>query len=400
MHTLAISEQGLAVHAEGDLLALQRGKNVVRRVRVAELEQVLLLGRVEVSSGAIALLLRRGVEVVWLTLNGRFRGRLVGRMTKHVTLRLVQYQRASDADFCLRVASRLVAAKIYQQRQILLRAQRKLQDEGLAETLGRLRLLHARAQGCTSLDSLRGLEGAAAASYFAHFGQLLRNDAFRFHGRTRRPPRDEVNAMLSFGYAVLGSILESELYRCGLDPLLGFFHQPAFGRASLMLDLLEEYRPLVDTLVLRVVNRRQLSPQDFERRTGEQLADLLRGPDVPQAGVPVDAGTTVEDDFLTAWDTQSDECDAFVQPPDGAAGGTNSAGPAPTPPAEPVIGVYLGDMGRRVFLNELFRRLRERLHYPPRDASFELRDIVREQVYHLARVLELKEDEYIPFVPQ
>ncbi len=400
MHTLAISEQGLAVHAEGDLLALQRGRNVVRRVRVAELEQVLLFGRVEVSSGAIALLLRRGVELVWLTQNGRFRGRLLGRLTKHVTLRLVQYRRATDADFCLRLASRFVSGKIHQQRQILLRAQRRLQDGQVAEALGRLRLLHDRAQACTSLDSLRGLEGAAAAAYFEHFGRLLRNDAFHFQGRTRRPPRDEVNAMLSFGYAVLGSLLETELYRCGLDPLLGFFHQPAFGRASLMLDLLEEYRPVIDALVLRLVNRRQLSPQDFERRTGQLLADLLRGRDGAREPAAASGGETGDDDFLAAWSTHSDDGDAYVQTGAEPVDQGSAADPGETRPGLPVIGVYLGDMGRRVFLNELFRRLRERLHYPPRGASFELRDIMREQIYHLARVLESKDEEYIPFVPQ
>ncbi|MBM4094675.1 MAG: CRISPR-associated endonuclease Cas1, partial [Planctomycetes bacterium] len=257
MHTLAISEQGTAIHAEADTLALYRGKNLLRRVRVAELDQLLLFGRIELSSGAVALLVRRGVDVAWLTRNGLFRGRLLGRYTKHVALRLTQYRRATDPEFCVRIARTLITAKIHQQRQLLLRAQRKLQDQELAEALGQLRLLTDRARDCNSLDSLRGLEGAAAATYFGQFGKLLRNDKFRFNGRNRRPPLDEVNAMLSFGYAVLGSTIETELYRCGLDPLLGFFHQPAYGRASLMLDLLEEFRPTVDGLVLRVVNRRQ-----------------------------------------------------------------------------------------------------------------------------------------------
>lgn len=399
MHTLAVSEQGMLLHADGDTLTVQRGKNVVRRVRVGELDQVLVFGRCELSSGAIALLLRRGVEVVWLTQNGRFRGRLLGRCTKHVTLRLTQYRRVSDMEFCVRLARKLVGAKVRQQRQLLLRAQRRLQDDRLAEALGRLRLLHDRAETCGSLESLRGLEGAAAATYFGHFGQLLRNDQFAFGGRTRRPPQDEINAMLSFGYAVLGSTIETELYRCGLDPLLGFFHQPAFGRASLMLDLLEEYRPVIDALVLRVVNRRQLGPRDFERRSGQQLADILNAVQVAPGDNRAASDQAIDEDLLLPWDDRPADEDGYAEACGNSrldqthSAATGAAGNTPT------VGVYLGDMGRRVFLNEFFRRMRERLHYPPRQASFELRDIIREQVYHLARVLESREEEYTPFAP-
>jgi CRISPR-associated protein Cas1 len=361
MHALAISEQGTRVNLEGETLIVSREGSVLRRVRLGELHQVLLLGQVEITTHALAVLARRGVDVVLLSTQGWFRARLVGPASPQAALRLAQMQRALDPAFCAAVAGAMVLGKVTHQRQILLRAQRRLQDEALADTLGQMRLL---LEDCPragpDLDRLRGLEGRAAALYFGQLGKLLLRDDLVFQGRTRRPPRDPVNACLSFGYTLLTSVVQTEVLRCGLDPMLGFFHQPLHGRASLALDLVEEFRPFVDTLVLRLLNRRQLSPVDFEQR-GHDLVEVLAG--LP----PEELGPEV------------------APPPEG-------------PPASE-IGVYLTSTGRRIFLGEFFHRLRERLHYPPRQGAFELRDIIREQAYHLARVIEGKDAEYRAFVP-
>lgn len=395
MHTLAISEQGTTVHAEGDMLVLRRGSTVLRRVRAGELEQVLLFGGVEVTTRAMALLLRREIDLVLLMQSGKFRGRLSGRGAKNVLLRLAQYRRSTDGEFCVRAARAIVAGKLRNQRQNLLRAQRQLQDNDLAAVLGKLRVLGERAAACSDLDVLRGFEGQAAALYFGQLSKLIRNPAFSFTTRTRRPPRDPVNALLSFGYAVFGSLAETEVYRCGLDPMLGFLHQPAYGRPSLMLDLLEEFRPLIDLLVLRVVNRRQVSEQDFEQR-GEQTAEEILAESAPAGEVE----NACELPAVIPWPgAAGDEQEAA-----GNCGGhgLDDAGEPPVPPpasSEPVVGVYLNDLGRKVFLNELFRRQRERLYYPPRAATLELRDILRQQIYHMARVIEGKDETYVPFAP-
>jgi CRISPR-associated protein Cas1 len=354
MHALAITEQGIHVHVEGETLLLRQGDQVVRRVRLAEVNELLLFGRVELSSAAVAVLVRRKVDVVYLTRQGYFRARLAGAGSPSAALRLEQLRRALDPSFCVRVARGLAAGKVQHQRMILLRAQRKLQDEQLADVLGRLRLLTERLRTEDDMEAVRGLEGMAAALYFGQFGKLLLSRELAFHGRNRRPPRDPVNACLSFGYALLGTVVQTEVLRCGLDPLVGFFHQPHPGRASLALDVLEEFRPFVDALVLRMVNRQQLGPVDFERRGGPELAELL------------------------------------------AAESGDEAGAEPEDQAE---GVYLADTGRRVFLAEFFRRLRERLFYPPRQGSYELRDVVREQIYHLARVVRGEDETYVAFVP-
>lgn len=354
MHALAITEQGIHVHVQGETLLLRQGEQLVRRVRLAEINEVLLFGRVELSSTAAAALVRRKVDVVYLSRQGYFRARLAGPASPSAALRLEQLRRALDPAFCVRIARGLAAGKVHHQRQILLRAQRKLQDEDLAGVLGRMRLLTEQLRTENDLEVVRGLEGMAAALYFGQFGKLLRTRDLSFHGRNRRPPRDPINACLSFGYALLGRVVDTEVLRCGLDPLVGFFHQPHPARASLTLDLLEEFRPFVDGLVLRLANRQQLGPIDFERRGGPELAELLAE---EEAGEPaIEAAETVE-------------------------------------------GVYLADTGRRVFLAEFFQRLRERLFYPPRQGTYELRDILREQVYHLARVVRGDEETYTAFVP-
>jgi CRISPR-associated protein Cas1 len=365
MHALAVNEQGTQVHVQGETLLLYRANQVMRRVRLGEIHEVVLFGAVEVTSGAVAALARRGIDVVFLSRQGYFRARLVGRGSGQAALRLEQARLALDAAFCLRVARALTVGKISHQRQLLLRAQRRLRDADLAAVLGRLRLLVEECPRVADLDRLRGLEGQAAALYFGQFGKLLRTPELTFAGRSRRPPRDPVNACLSFAYTMLGTVAETEVLRAGLDPLVGFFHQPLHGRPSLMLDVLEEFRPLMDALVLRLINRRQLGPLDFERQGGVALADILA--ETPPAG---------------------------NDPPDSAA--ERAAADAS---AEPGEGVYLADAGRRVFLTEFYRRLRERLYYPPRQGAFELRDIVREQVYHLARVIQGKDPEYQAFVP-
>ncbi len=356
MHTLAINEQGTHVNVEGELLVLSKEGRVLRRVRLGEIEQVLLFGRIEVSSGAIAALARRAIDVIFLTMQGYFRARLIGPGSRHAALRLAQARQALDPAFAVRVARGMVIGKVAHQRQLLLRAQRQLADPPLAEVLGRLRLILEQCAVEDDLERLRGREGMAAAQYFGQLGKLLKAPGSTFNGRSRRPPRDPVNACLSFGYTLLERVVETEVLRCGLDPAVGLFHQPCPGRASLALDILEEFRPFIDSLALRLVNRRQLGPLDFEQRHGPELAEVLA--ETSEAPGPAD-----------------DEANAEV------------------------VGVYLSDTGRRVFLVEFFRRLRERLYYPPRQGTFELRDVVREQIYHLARVIEGRDEAYQAFVP-
>ena len=354
MRTLSLMEQGLTLAVEGDLLLVERGGATLQRVRLGDVDEVLVFGAVTLTPSATARLLRRGVETVFLSARGRYRGRLAGHRSRNVELRLTQFRRFGVDDDALPLARAIVTGKLTNQRQLLLRAQREHKHEGLAAAIAALRRLTDQVATTTSRDELMGVEGRAAAIYFAALGTCLRNPSFTFTRRTRRPPRDPVNAVLSFGYTMLGFAMEGAVQRTGFDPMLGAFHAPSYGRPSLVLDLIEEFRPvLVDSLMLRLVNRRELGLEDFE--------------DAPQPD---------EDD------------DPFVD-----AGDEGSA-------EGPLRGVWLSDTGRRVFYRAWGRRLREVVLYPLLGRRFALEDILHQQVLQLARVVRGEADLYVPFTPR
>lgn len=350
MRTLALMEQGLRLSVDGDLLSVERERAVIQQVRSAELDQVLVFGNVALTPAAIALLLRRGIDTVLLSANGRFRGRLVGHASKNIELRVMQYERLRDPAVALSLARAIVAGKVANQRQILLRAQREHAREDLAAVIARLRHLIEQAQGAEQLEELRGLEGGAAALYFSALGSCIRNPEFSFKTRSRRPPRDPANAVLSFGYTLLGLVMESIVLRVGLEPMLGAFHAPEYGRMSLVLDLIEEFRPIVvDSLMLRMVNRRELTPEDFEAAPRQD-----------------------EDDALCAGDREE------------------------ASPAQPA-GIWLNDSGRKVLFRAWGRRLREVMLYPPQCRRLTLEEIMEQQVYAFARLVRGEETEYRAF---
>ncbi|MDW7966939.1 MAG: CRISPR-associated endonuclease Cas1 [Thermoanaerobaculum sp.] len=340
----ALVESGFSVHLRGELLELRRGGKLARTLKLNEIEQLLLLGQVEVSHAALMALLGRNIDVVFLTKAGSFRGRLVSRASRHVELRVSQYRRLADPNFSLAIARSIVAAKIKNQRHLLVRAQTSLADETVADVSAKLRFLAQEAQSATSREELLGIEGSASNLYFGCFGRLIRNPLFSFTKRTRRPPKDPVNACLSFGYVLLTTLVEGDVASAGLDPMLGAFHQPEYGRPSLALDLVEEFRaPLVDSLTLRLINRRQLVPGDF--------------------GTPSEA--LGEDQLVVDEDTSG--------------------------------AVYLAERGRKIFLKEFFSRLREELFDPQQGNQTDWRGLIRSQVYRLARAIK-EEQQYQPFV--
>jgi CRISPR-associated protein Cas1 len=189
-----------------------------------------------------------------------------GLVHKNVELRIAQFRTAAEASQSLALARELVVGKIKNCRTLL----RRHSDEDGAAVVAQLADLAQKAGQATSAASLLGLEGTAAREYFAGFARLLKGDqAFSIDGRNRRPPRDPVNALLSFVYALLVKELTLVLHAIGFDPMLGFYHQPRYGRPSLALDLAEPFRPLIaDSVVLTLVNNGEVAPADFIRRAG------------------------------------------------------------------------------------------------------------------------------------
>lgn len=352
---LVISEPLATLHAEKDHLVLLRDGKVVRDIPLTGLAEVLCLGRVEMSAAALWRCLRHEVRVVLMTRDGRYLGRLSGPQSRNGDLRLAQFRAVTDPARALAIARDIVRAKVHNQRVLLRRHQVQAQDPDIALALVRMRRGLEQLERATDLDEVRGLEGAAAQGYFGVFGRLIKNPLFQFTGRNRRPPRDPVNAMLSFGYTVVGALLEGDVEAAGLDPALGCLHAPAYGRPSLMLDLLEEFRPvLVDSVVLRLLNRRQMVPTDF--------------------GPPEAAG---EDEDPTGEGPHPSEVIPALAPPPREGGDE---------PRRDLKGaVYLRGPGRKAFLAALLARLRERVFDPLGEGSFELRAIQRNQVYRMAR---------------
>ncbi|HYC79063.1 MAG TPA: CRISPR-associated endonuclease Cas1 [Planctomycetota bacterium] len=269
--TLYVNTQGARVAAKGDVLVVKDGDETVGEAALIGLRQVNLMGNVQITTQALQRLMRAEVPVGFFSARGYFYGGVTGLPESNVSLRIAQFRMFGDPCAALPLARAVVAAKIANQRTVLLRNHVDA-DGAAAETPARdLRRLRDDAAKADSLESLLGHEGAAARAYFGSFASCLKGDetTFDFTHRERRPPTDPVNAMLSFGYALLPKDLAIAAATVGFDPMYGFMHRPRAGRPALALDLMEEFRPLVaDSVVLHLVNNRVVGPRDFLRHDG------------------------------------------------------------------------------------------------------------------------------------
>ena len=275
LNTLYVTLPDSYLRLDNDTLRVQVDDETKLRVPLHHLQAVVCFGHVNLSAPLMHRLADAAITLVLLDVNGRFKARLEGAVSGNVLLRQAQHRAVDDAAFTLEVARAMVAGKLKNQRQVLLRGAReaKLPDEEALLTRAAQDLaasLRALPQAAT-LDVLRGVEGEAARTYFAAINLVVRADLranFSMDGRSRRPPRDRMNALLSFLYAMWMNDCRSACEAAGLDPQLGFLHAVRPGRAALALDLVEEFRPLADRLALTLVNRGQLRDSDFATREG------------------------------------------------------------------------------------------------------------------------------------
>ncbi len=229
---------------------------------LSQVEQVVIFGNVGLTTPAIHAFLEQNSEVVFLSIRGEYRGRLVGNITPHVPLRRQQYARLNDADFVLEMAKGFVRAKLSHQRTLLMRHARERKITEMDSILEQLGEALETVKHKTAVSSLLGVEGSATSAYFRGV-RLLIGAEWHFEERNRRPPRDPVNVLLSFGYTLLAEAAASAVQTVGLDPYAGFLHEVAYNRPALGLDLMEEFRPVVDGVVLWCLNSGRLSPADF-----------------------------------------------------------------------------------------------------------------------------------------
>ena len=229
---------------------------------LAQVEQVVIYGNVGLPTPAIDAVLEQNVDVIFLSQRGEYRGRLVGNVTPHVPLRRAQYARTGEPGFVLEMAKCFVTAKLAHQRALLQRHNRERSDPEIESVVEQMRVAIENVPRKTALSALLGVEGSAAAAYFRGLRRLF-DPKWKFDDRNRRPPRDPVNVLLSFGYTLLAESASSAVQTVGLDPYAGFLHELAYNRPALGLDLLEEFRPVVDGVVLWCLNSGQLSLDDF-----------------------------------------------------------------------------------------------------------------------------------------
>lgn len=271
-NTLYVTTPGAYLAKDGENVAVRIERETRMSVPMHHLAGVVCFGPISASPELMAACLGRGIGVSFLDMNGRFLARVEGEASGNVLLRRRQYRLADDPAATAALARSFVIGKVSNARALLVRSTREQADPppALREASARLaeRLSDLERLGATTADSVRGHEGGAAATYFGAFGSMIRSPdpAFRFATRTRRPPRDPVNAMLSFVYALLRHDCQSALAAVGLDPGVGYLHVDRPGRPGLALDLMEEFRPaLADRLVLALINRGQVAPGDFIR---------------------------------------------------------------------------------------------------------------------------------------
>ncbi|WP_339645962.1 type I-C CRISPR-associated endonuclease Cas1c [Jannaschia helgolandensis] len=279
LNTLYVTTEGAYLRKDGETVAVDIDGTTRSRLPAHLLGQIVMFGETAMSPGLMIHAAEIGLSVAWLTYSGKLAGRLEGPQTGNVLLRRAQHRATDDPAVALPVARVVIAAKVANQRALLRRHLRDYGDAPGADAVdaAQRRLADAArlALSAPDLDILRGMEGEAANAYWSVFPHLIRNDdpAFAFAGRNRRPPRDPMNAVLSFLYAMAALDARAACEVHGLDPQMGFLHRDRPGRMSLALDLMEEVRaPLCDRIALSLVNRRQLKPSHLERQeTGAVL---------------------------------------------------------------------------------------------------------------------------------
>lgn len=298
LNTLYITSPDRYLSLDGENVVIQADSKEIGRVPLHNLERIMTFGYTGASPALMGKCAANGIELVFMSGSGRFIARVEGEVNGNVLLRRQQYRYADDKAQCLEISRNFVTAKLFNSRWTIERTLRdhpmRIDTEKFDICSQQLKKSIENARNANDIDSLRGIEGEAAQIYFSVFDDMIlqQKDDFAFTTRNKRPPKDNVNALLSFAYSLAASMCTSALEAVGLDPYVGFMHTDRPGRRSLALDLVEEIRsPLCDRFVLTVINKKIISADDLEKR--EDGAVIL-----------TDNGRRA---FITAWQKRKDD---------------------------------------------------------------------------------------------
>jgi CRISPR-associated protein Cas1 len=351
MAIVYLLEQGAAVSREGQRLLVKKHGQILHTIHSFKLDQLVIIGNVSLTPPVIAHLLQNGIDTAFMSAHGKFLGRLQPPEGKNILLRDVQYRRFTDQSFVLETARAIVKGKLANQRTVLMRLNRTREQLKLEEMIYSLRRLVDKVPDASSVETLRGYEGSGSAVYFKGLSCGFINEGIKFASRVRRPPTDPVNALLSLGYTLLFNVFLATVHMVGLEPYLGALHVVDYGRPSLPLDLMEEWRPIIiDALVLSVFNLKTITKKDF---TTEKKG-------VEEEVVPEEE------------DGRDNETKGIGSP------------------------VYLTDSGFRKFLTQFERKMGQTVSFHLTGQELSYRDCIREQVRHFVRYVKGEDKEYVP----
>ena len=269
MPILYVTEQGATIRHLAGRVVVRREDRILSELPDFKCEQIVVFGNVQLTTDLINFCFEQGIDVAFLSTNGKYRGRLQSPLAKNALLRLRQYERTANAEFCRSNAAAIVTGKI-RNMIAMVRRQRRLREDGRSP-VAEMEALLPKVARAENLDSLNGYEGVASAAYFRAFKSALKGD-WHFEARQYHPPADPVNALLSFLYTLVHNDVQAAVNIVGLDPWLGVFHRPRLGHAALASDLMEEHRAaLADRLALTLFNKRVVAESDFVQTQENRL---------------------------------------------------------------------------------------------------------------------------------
>ena len=385
MSVVYVTNQRAVISKKGKHLVLNVKDQEPCSILTFKLDQMVLVGNVEITTPAIRHLLYSGVELVFLSYDGKFIGRVVGELPKNIFLRREQYRKIENEKFVMEVARKIVRGKLKNQLTLLKRIKRTYNPQNLDKILQDLGYQVKLLEKANTLNQIRGYEGKGSALYFRGFpmGFRNRND---FRKRVRRPPTDPVNAVLSFCYTLLMNRIYGAVYAAGLDPYLGCLHSLEYGRPSLVLDLMEEFRTIVvETLTLSLFNLKILTNGDFylyKPKKGEEEAgfvgepDILKDPIAQMETIPGAVGDAVGEVF---YDTHEEEIDWKK---------------------EKVYPVRLKEEALKKLLHQFERKMKTRFYYEPLGRPIDYQKAVYEQAKQYAKLIKGEIGEYKPLQMQ
>lgn len=379
-----VKTQGARIVKEGRHLLVKKGDGIYNTLFTYKLDQLLLFGNIEITHNAMCQLMRNNIDTVFLTRYGRYLGRLAAPESKNVFLHKAQYILLDAPEFGLALARDIVAGKLASMATLLMRIKRsrKIPEAGIMAR--EIQDLMPKLAGADSVDSVRGYEGRGSALYFKGFRHGFVEDK-GFRKRTRRPPTDPVNSVLSLLYTFLMNRVYSAVRIAGLDPYPGFLHSVDYGRYSLVLDLMEEFRTIIaDTLTFSLFNLKILQPEDFHI---EMPIDATSNR--PEQGVSPDI--TADPLGLISLNDGDSEC--FDLPEQ-----RMEAGPVP---AEPVTGKYPVKLSPEAFkrvIDGFEKKLTTTFHYPAAGRQLTYGDAIIFQAGRFRKVIEGEVDVYQPLL--